>query len=247
MLRARESPGGDRIVTYLSPEEGLVDAFVFGGPKSKFRSLASPYHAGTAWTYNDPVRGFSKLTDFDAERPFSGIRDDLSRLWAAGFFAETIMATHSGGGEFGAVFALALDAYAALETADKPRVERILVQFVLRLASCSGIAPEIGVCASCGADGLRDGSGAGTYAWSDQEPAFLCRECAGQAMAGTVIELPAGAVRYLERTSSLSWDEAARIGADTPTRKALVGWALAFMKNACEGGLKTLSDGAIAL
>ena len=42
ILRAKDGPSGDRIVTLLSAEEGLVDAFAFGGAKSKLRSLASP-------------------------------------------------------------------------------------------------------------------------------------------------------------------------------------------------------------
>ncbi len=238
VLRARESPGGDRIVTFLSPEEGLVDAFAFGGPKSKLRSLAAPYHAGIAWIYRDPVRGFTKLTDFDAERDFSGIREDLARLWAAGFFAEALVATHAGGGELAAVFALTLDALATLDAADAPRVDLCVVQFVQRLASCSGIAPEYGVCASCG----EGGDDRGIYAWSSREPAFLCRECAAETTDS--IPMPAGAVRYLERTAALSWADAARVGADDSTRAALRAWALSFMNRACDGRLRTLAEGA---
>ena len=34
ILRAKDSPSGDRIVSLLSADEGIVDAFVFGGARS---------------------------------------------------------------------------------------------------------------------------------------------------------------------------------------------------------------------
>jgi DNA repair protein RecO (recombination protein O) len=99
-LRARESPGGSRILTLMTAEAGLVDVFVFGGPKSRLRSLASPYASGRAFVYLDPVKDFQKLSDFDVRESYPALRDELGRLWAAGLVAELLIKTSGGGGDY---------------------------------------------------------------------------------------------------------------------------------------------------
>ncbi|MFZ4618160.1 MAG: hypothetical protein ACOYM2_18435, partial [Rectinemataceae bacterium] len=54
-LRMKEVPSGARVLTMMSAESGIIEAFIFGGPKSKLRSLASPWGAGRAFLYHDPV------------------------------------------------------------------------------------------------------------------------------------------------------------------------------------------------
>jgi recombinational DNA repair protein (RecF pathway) len=121
VLRARESPGGDRIVTFLAADEGLVEAFAFGGPKSRLRSLASPYHAGTAWIYRDPVKNYQKLSDFAARQTFPFLRESLRRLWSASYFAEILLRTDAAGGESRAAYNLLLDGLSSLDAATNPR------------------------------------------------------------------------------------------------------------------------------
>ena len=79
ILRSKEVPSGARVVTLLSADEGIVEAFVFGGGKSKLRSLASPWYYGKAWVYRDAAKGLVKLTDFDAATRISGHQGGLGR------------------------------------------------------------------------------------------------------------------------------------------------------------------------
>jgi hypothetical protein len=56
ILRSKEVPSGARVATLLSAEEGIVEAFVFGGGKSKLRSLASTDRKQMDCMYRFPSR-----------------------------------------------------------------------------------------------------------------------------------------------------------------------------------------------
>lgn len=61
VLQVRSSGESNREAVFLSAEEGILRATVFGGPKSKLRAYVAPFHAGTLWIYRDPVRDYRKI------------------------------------------------------------------------------------------------------------------------------------------------------------------------------------------
>ena len=138
ILRARESPGGSRILTLMTAEAGLVDVFVFGGPKSRLRSLAAPYAAGRAFVYLDPVKDFQKLSDFEVRDSFPALRDDLDRLWSAGLAAEFLIKTSGGGGDFPQALDLALQCLAALDSHPAGTSAPPLLLFLWRFVELPG-------------------------------------------------------------------------------------------------------------
>ncbi|MDR1970606.1 MAG: recombination protein O N-terminal domain-containing protein, partial [Treponema sp.] len=83
VLRARPSGESNREITFLTAEEGLIRATVFGGPKSKLRAHTAPYHRGKLWIYRDPAKTFMKVTDFDVQVWRPGIRELYERTMAA--------------------------------------------------------------------------------------------------------------------------------------------------------------------
>ena len=44
ILALKQSGENNRSVTLLTPQDGIVYATLYGGPKSKFRSLVSPFN-----------------------------------------------------------------------------------------------------------------------------------------------------------------------------------------------------------
>ncbi|MDR1286997.1 MAG: recombination protein O N-terminal domain-containing protein, partial [Treponema sp.] len=98
VLRVRSSGESNREAFFLTAEEGLVRATVFGGPKSKLRAHVAPFHRGTLWVYHDPVRDSRKVSDFDVQLWRPGIRESYERTMAASSLAETILAAYGGGG-----------------------------------------------------------------------------------------------------------------------------------------------------
>ena len=186
VLRSRESPSGARIITLLSDEAGLVDAFVFGGPKSRLRSLASPWHEGRAWIYRDSAKDFVTLRDFDAIREFPGLRTDLDAISAASLAAEFIMATSALGGDWMDAKNLFVDFVQALDTLVlehhsrlKASVDRCVILFCVRAIQAMGLMPDMGECSAC-AGAIRPDA---VHSYSRRYGGFMCTACSAGAGA----------------------------------------------------------------
>jgi DNA repair protein RecO (recombination protein O) len=228
VLRAKESPGGDRILSLMTADSGLVDVFVFGGPKSKLRSLASPYAAGRAFVYLDPVKEYRKLSDFEVREHFPGLREDLGKLWAAGLVAELLLKTSGGGGDFAEVLELALACLGGLDRARRPAdADLALSLFLWRFVGLIGLGPDPSECARCHArlgPGEAGGPG-GAYGPGDARPlasgavyspnlsGFLCPRCARAAAenAAPGREVPDG-------------DEPLQLGRPVPVNAGVLRW-----------------------
>ncbi|MDR2965899.1 MAG: recombination protein O N-terminal domain-containing protein [Treponema sp.] len=141
-LRCRPSGESNSEVTLLTAEEGIIKATVFGGAKNKLRSHSSPYNSGQVWIYRDPAKEHRSLSDFDVRSWRPGLRELYERTMAACGIAETILASHGGGGEWSKALSLAEKALDTLETADEEKCERILVRFLWRWIEFLGIQPE---------------------------------------------------------------------------------------------------------
>lgn len=257
VLRSRESPAGDRVLTLMTAETGLADVFVFGGPKSKLRSLAAPYAAGRAFVYLDPVKDFRKLTDFEVRDSFPGLREELGKLWAAGLAAELLIKTSGGGGDFPVVLRLALDFFAALDRAARP--DYPLVLFLWRFIALLGLGPDPSLCQGCGASLEGEPSAAGGASFSVRAEGFLCPACVrrvaeaaagyrseeeGRATETRLIALSAGALRWLARSEELAFAEALRASVDDASLASLKALAFDLARRAAEAPLASFTLGA---
>jgi DNA repair protein RecO (recombination protein O) len=175
VLRVRPSGDANREAYFLTAEEGLLRATVFGGPKSRLRAHVSPFHRGTLWIYHDPVRDSRKVTDFDVQSWKPGIRELYERSAAAAAIAETILAAHGGGGSWVEALTLADGALAALEEADESCCTRIFIHFLWNWLDLLGLRPEPNRCASCACEAAGDG----LLWYSRREGVLLCPSCAG--------------------------------------------------------------------
>jgi DNA repair protein RecO (recombination protein O) len=238
-LRARESPGGSRILTLMTAENGLVDVFVFGGPKSKLRSLASPYSAGRAFVYLDPVKDFQKLSDFEVRDSFPALREDLGRIWAAGLVAELLLKTSGGGGDFPLVLELSLDCLKALDASLSGASEAPILLFLWRLLSLLGLGPDPTSCSRCGLE-LRPSLG-GAYSFSYE--GFLCPSCSGDKER--VLPLGTGSLRWLVRSLELDFADASRLVLLPETVDNLKALLFGLARNAAESPLSSLGSGAL--
>jgi len=224
----------------LSAEEGIVDAFVFGGPKSKLRSLASPWGAGRAFLYHDPVRDFLKLSDFEVQRPFSGLRENLRKIVSASLVAELLIKTSGGGGDFARVLDMSVDCLGAIEDLGEERVDYPLILFIWRLVELIGLLPETATCVLCG-KAMEAGE---SRLWMPREGGFACPDCRPpEGDAPEAPRLSAGALRWLDRARELPSVGAAEVGLDRSSRSGLRRLCFGLARDAVDGTLESLSAG----
>jgi DNA repair protein RecO (recombination protein O) len=186
VLRVRPSGEANRDAYFLTAEEGILRATVFGGPKSRLRAHVAPFHRGTLWVYHDPVRDSRKVSDFDVQSWRPGIRELYERSMAAAAAAETILASHGGGGSWAQALSMADRTLEALEGADESCCTRIFIHFLWNWIDLLGLRPELNRCASCACEAAGDG----LLWYARHEGVLLCPSCAG--LPG-VFEAPKGA------------------------------------------------------
>ena len=241
ILRAKEVPSGSRVISMLSSEVGLIDAFVFGGPKSKLRSLASPWGSGRAFIYHDPVKDYFKLSDFEVIEPFSGLRESLRKILSANLVVELLIKTSGGGGDFPEVLALARACLLGIEGLPESRADYPLLLFIWRLVGIIGLLPDTGSCVHCGRDMVTGEA----RTWVDQEGAFACTRCRppleGEAHAPFI---SAGASRWLDRASGLPFAEALGASLDPASLAGLRRLAFTLARSAADAPLEVLQAGS---
>ena len=158
-LRVKASGESNREAWFLTAEEGIIHATVFGGPKSRLRARVAPYHEGKLWIYHDPVRDSRKVSDFDVQSYRTGIRELYERAMVAGAMAETILASRGGGYGGAETLLLAGNVLDALEGANAEASKRIGVYFLWHWIQVLGERPELSACVAA----FRAGPGA--IAW----------------------------------------------------------------------------------
>jgi DNA repair protein RecO (recombination protein O) len=206
ILRSRPSGESNRELWLLAAEAGVFRSTVFGGPKSRLRAHAAPFHSGQVWIYHDPIKDSRKLSDFDVRSWRPGIRELYERTVTAGAVAETILASHGGGGgNWGEALALAEAVLDALETADESLCERLFVYFLWRWAVFLGLQPELESCVCCGKAAARDSP----LQYSPREGGMLCAACSGggnkaMAVPGGLLSAGPGCRRWLAALNRLA-------------------------------------------
>jgi DNA repair protein RecO (recombination protein O) len=211
ILRSKPSGESNRELWLLSAEAGLVRATVFGGPKSKLRSYASPFHSGQAWIYQDPSKDSRKLSDFDVHNWRPGLREVYERAMAADAVAETVLASHGGGGNWPGALALTEAALDALAEADSGTCARILLWFLWQWVEFLGLRPEFEKCSHC----EKSVSGGEMLLFSLREGLMLCAACCNEEGQGAgFIEAGPGCRHWLETVRQLAPSQLARYTLD---------------------------------
>ena len=154
VLRLKTSGESNREAWFLSAEEGVIRATVFGGPKSRLRAHVAPFHQGKLWIYRNPMRDSRKVSDFDVHSWRPGIRELYERFSVAEALAETILASHGGGGAWPRALKLAGSVLDALEEADAATCSHLGARFLWEWTGILGLRPEL---AACKADAFEPG------------------------------------------------------------------------------------------
>ncbi|MBQ4379173.1 MAG: DNA repair protein RecO [Treponema sp.] len=247
VISAQISGENNRRVTLFSPDEGIFFATLYGGPKSRLRSLVSPMNSGVIYLYRDEVKKQTKITDFDVKNYHLSFRENLFKTYAASFVTEILIKTRCAGSpqEAWKIINGFLDGM-ELSTEDESRLA--LVRFLWRYLALLGVKPDSAFCRCCGLSlhsaKFSDETFSLKYYFLPFENGFVCPDCAPSFEKRDGFSLSKSAVTYLEAVSSLPPKEVRKIQISGKTLFEMKQIAFYLIETACASKLNSLESGA---
>lgn len=148
VLRETDTRDADKILTVLTPDRGRLSVIARGARRKGSRvAAACQLLAYSEMTLYEKGR-WTMLDAADTIELFDGLRQDLTALSLAAYFAELTEAVSDGSG--GDVLSLLLNALYALSALKKPP-QLVKPAFQFRLMALAGYEPMADGCALCGA------------------------------------------------------------------------------------------------
>lgn len=168
VLRHADYGEYDRMVTLLTPDEGIISASMKGckRPAAKLRHASELFCFGEYVLMRNGDRAIVKgCTMHDMFYP---LREDLFKLTYASYMLSLaeINARSENPSE---IFLLLLHTLKAMAYGDKP-VSSLMAYYLIRSVNICGYTPVFDVCASCGGEGPR--------CFSIARNGLVCRRCA---------------------------------------------------------------------
>ena len=150
VLRSIRYGEADRILDLYTQDAGLVSAIAKGirRTRSRFGARLEPLSCVDFLAYSG--RSLDTVTQVEVLRSFHGVREDLSRLKAAGGLVETVRSFSGGDEADRRVFNLLYRGLDALEGRSSHFVS-IELAFALKLSILAGYSPQLDGCMGCGA------------------------------------------------------------------------------------------------
>lgn len=173
----------NRSVRLFTPDDGIIWATLYGGPKSKMKGLVSPFNRGKMYVYRDNAKNLTKITDFDVQNFHPSFRESLFKSWSATLASELVIKTKCAGspGECWTLFNGFLD---GLELSDEMNGRLGLVRFLWRYISLLGVCPDTYECTGCGepffTGNFTDNKVSSSHNfvfYSRNENGFCCKSC----------------------------------------------------------------------
>lgn len=136
----------DRLLTILTPQEGLVRAVAPGSRKHQSRLGGR----SDLFVINDCLivrgRGLDKLVQAETLRTFPGLGQDLGRLTASQYLAEVVLFTALSGSPQADLFHLFVEHLERLERTPRGALLAALSHGLYHLLALAGVAPEVHRC-----------------------------------------------------------------------------------------------------
>ncbi|MCR4579371.1 MAG: DNA repair protein RecO [Treponema sp.] len=206
VLSLRSSGENNTSITLLTPEDGLVYATLYGGPKSRLRSLVSQWNRGKVWLYTNPEKNQIKITDFEVKKYHISFSQNLFKFYAASLAAELAIKTRAAGSP-SHCFHLIGGFFDGMELCNEEQSRLGLIRFLWRFLEVMGVQPPAACCGMCGKSFLDSKfANEGKSYYNVNENNFICSEC-GQ---GT-FSLNNSALQYLAALSVLSPADARKL------------------------------------
>ena len=141
ILNLKETGESNNSVTLITPDKGIVYATLYGGPKSKLRSLVAQWHSGTVWLYDNPEKKQTKISDFEVENYHTSFGQNLFKMYAASLAAELAIKTKCAGSNE-QCHTLLQGFLDGMELCDEEQSRLGLIRFLWRYLELMGVQPD---------------------------------------------------------------------------------------------------------
>lgn len=226
-VRAREN---DRLITLLTTDRGLVEAYVYGARKS-VRSVKAPlYTEGVFSLYQKGENGKISLKDVDVISTHESIAESLDRSLSAALLSELVLRGRFHEASLYKLYAEALDALES-ESSDK-----VVSLFILHYLMLSGLSGDYRECPNC----LRPYHDEEVLGFSHSLGVAVCSEC--DTMKGELI-LPKNARLYAARALELPFGDALKLGISQEQIQRIAGYLKRCLRHSFPAHLNTLDMG----
>ncbi len=233
-------------VTLLTPEAGIVYAVLYGGPKSRLRSLVSQWNSGKVWLYENPEKNQIKINDFEVTNYHASFSQNLYKSYAASLAAELAIKTRCGGSA-DPCFRLVSGFLDGMELCDEEQSRLGLMRFLWRFLELLGVQPASHACSSCGKTFLdsKFAPNAISY-YNGMENSFICPACGesgGSSQKENLISLHFSAVQYLSALTLLSPSDARKLSIDEEVYGQIRQLVFFLIENSIDQKLNSIETG----
>jgi DNA repair protein RecO (recombination protein O) len=236
-------------VGFMTKDNGVVYATLYGGPKSRLRSLVSLWNSGTAYLYckeNGDITKNVKITDFDVQNYHLSFRENLYKNYAASLAAELAVKTKCAG-SYEKCWYLVSGFLDGLELSCGCQCETGMVRFLWRYLDLLGVRPDVTGCCECGGSVYTGNSAEERVSYNPVDNGFVCASCAGRDASLHAFTLSAEAVRYLCAVSELQPAEVRTIPLSADSLCEIKRLVFFLAGQAAGSKLKTIETGTVIL
>lgn len=228
-------------VTLLTSDRGIIYATLYGGPKSKMRSLVSTWNSGTIYLYENPEKNQIKISDFDVKNYHSTFSQNLYKSFAAALVAEIAIKTKCGG-SYENCFTLVSGFFDGMELCNEDQSRVGLIRFLWRYLDLLGVQPNTVECSRCDTSFLTSSFDRVQFSYYNSiDNSFICSECA--APGENNFPLKNSAIKYLAATSVLPPSEVRKLCIDKEGYMQIRNILFFIFENLIEAKLNCIETG----
>lgn len=244
ILNVTQQGENNRTVTLMNASEGIFYATLYGGGKSKLKSLVSPFNRGIAYLYRDESKNQCKLSDFDVKKYHPTFRESLYKSFAAALAGEIVLKSKCAGSPAEA-YRITNGFLDGMDLSDENNSKIGMIRYLWRYIELSGLKPDVIHCCQCGQSFLsgKIGERGLIYegAYSESDNGFVCNDCT--SMNDKMFVLGKSAFTYLEAVSSLSPSEVRKIIVDGATMTQMKNFCFYMIQAVLGCKLNTMESG----
>lgn len=177
IISLKENGENNSLVTLLTASRGIIYAVLYGGPKSRLKSLVVPWHSGLIYLYDNQEKNHIKICDFEVYNYHESFRLNLFKMYAASLAAEVIIKTHCSG-SYEESFRLISGFLDGMELSNEEQSRLGLLRFIWRYLELMGIQPDASCCDKCGKSFFNSQIADNEQSYYNNiDNNFICRDC----------------------------------------------------------------------